>query len=454
MSDLFYSILGFVIALSILVTVHEFGHFWVARRLGVKVLRFSIGFGKSLWSKRAGPDDTEYVIAAIPLGGYVKMLDENEGEVAESERHRAFNRQSITKRSLIVLAGPVANFLFAILAYWVVFMVGIDGVRPVVGKVIEGSFAAQSGFRAGDEILAIDGRRNQAWDEHRMYLFNKALARSSVIFKVRDAEGRIRERDLNLAQVRMEAMDAGFMEKAVGLYGYFPEIPPVVGSVLQQSPAARAGIRIGDRIVGIDGTAVNSWLEVVRWIRGRPGQKTRLALERDGERLTVVLVPEPVAVGDQTVGRIGIGVRSVEVPPSMRVTVRYGPLTALWRGVENTWIMSSLTVKMLFKMLKLEVSAKNISGPLTIAQYAGTSVQIGVDRFVLFLAIVSISLGILNLLPIPILDGGHLLYHLVEAIIGGPIPKQVMLWGQQIGILLLIGLMGLAFYNDLARLLQ
>ncbi len=314
MSDLFYSILGFVIALSILVTVHEFGHFWVARRLGVKVLRFSIGFGKSLWSKRAGPDDTEYVIAAIPLGGYVKMLDENEGEVAVNERHRAFNRQSLTNRSLIVLAGPVANFLFAVLAYWLVFMVGLDGIRPVVGKVIEGSFAAQSGFRAGDEILTVDGRRNQAWDEHRMYLFNKALARSSVTFKVRDTEGRLRERELDLAQIRMEAMDAGFMEKAVGLYGYFPEIPPVVGSVLQRSPAARAGIQVGDRIVGMDGTAVTSWWEVVRWVRGRAGQKTRLAIERDGERLTVVLVPEPVAVGDQTVGRIGIGVRSVEVP--------------------------------------------------------------------------------------------------------------------------------------------
>ncbi len=454
MGDFVYSLIGFAIAIGILVTVHEFGHFWVARRLGVKVLRFSIGFGRPLWSRRAGADATEYVSAAIPLGGYVKMLDESDSEVAESERHRAFNRQGLPKRAAIVLAGPFFNFLFAAVAYSAVFAVGVAGIRPVVGGVDADSLAERSGFRSGDEIVAVDARPNRSWDEHRLYLFNKAFQGARVDFDVVREDGARATLELDLAQLEPNQIDAGLLENAVGLRGYVPEIPPVIGRTLPGSPSARAGLQAGDRIVALDGEPVSSWGEVVEGVMARPDQALRLRIDRGGQRLELEIVPEPVEVSGRRIGRIGAEREAVEIPAEMRVNVVSPPLEALWRGVENTWVMSSLTVRMLVKMFQLEVSSKNISGPLTIAQYAGHSAQVGLDRFVLFLAVVSISLGILNLLPIPVLDGGHLLYYVAEAIKGGPLPQSVLAWGQQIGIVLLIGLMTLAFYNDIVRLLQ
>jgi regulator of sigma E protease len=457
MMDLLYSVVGFVVALGILVTVHEFGHFWVARRLGVKVLRFSVGFGRPIWSRRSGPDETEYVVAAIPLGGYVKMLGEDDGEVAEADQDRAFNRKSVVTRSLIAVAGPGANFLFAILAYAAVFMVGVDGLQPVVGRVTPDSLAAHSGFQAGDRLLSVNGRPVQSWGEYRMYLFSRALAGDTVRFEVRDPDGGTAERVLDFGKVPLGGLDAGFLEREVGLFGYFPAIPPLVGKVIDGGPAAQAGVESGDLITAVGGHPVSSWDDVVSAISKRPGQRLQISVLRDGTTVDLEVSVEAAEAGGKTVGRVGIAVQppqDQEIPADMRTTVRYGPFTALWRGAEDTWTMSVITIKMLVKMLQLEVSAKNISGPLTIAQYAGHTAQVGLESFVMFLAVVSISLGVLNLLPIPILDGGHLLYNLGEAIYGGPLPKQVMLWGQQIGILLLVGLMGLAFYNDLARLLQ
>ncbi len=454
MDNFAYSVVGFAVAIGILVAVHEFGHFWVARRLGVKVLRFSIGFGRPLWSRRAGADNTEYVIAAIPLGGYVKMLDETDGEVAEAERHRAFNRQGLAVRSAVVLAGPFFNFLFAAAAYWLVFVVGVAGIRPVVGAVEEGSLAARSGIAPGDEIVSVDGRQNTTWDEHRLYLFNKALQGAVVNLGVQRPDGTVQETALDLGQIATGQIDARLLENGLGLRGYVPPLPPVIGRTLEGSPSDRAGLRAGDRIVALDGRPVETWPEVVEWIVARPGQPVRFGIERGAERLELSIVPEPVEVGEQVVGRIGAEREPVEWPAAMQVQLSYGPAQAIWRGVESTWIMSSLTVRMLIKMVQLEVSSKNISGPLTIAQYAGHTARVGFDRFVLFLAVVSISLGILNLLPIPVLDGGHLLYYLAEAVTGRPLPDSVLMWGQQIGILLLIGLMSLAFYNDIVRLLQ
>ncbi len=451
MMDILIYIAAFVVALGILIVVHEFGHYWVARRCGVKVLRFSIGFGKPLWRRHVGADRTELVVAAIPLGGYVKMLDETEGEVAPAEAPRAFNRQPVWKRTAIVVAGPVFNFLFAILAYWAVYVAGVDGVRPVVGQVTPGSIAERAGFRAGDEILAIDGRAVQSWGQRRLYLFRKALDRAVVNVEVRDAGGERHIRRLDLGGVPVAAVDATLLERGIGLYGYMPQVLPVIGDLLE-GPAKAAGMAVGDRIVAIEGKPVNGWEDVVASISARAGQPTAVTVERDGRTLTLQLTPAPVRQGEATVGRINIRPQVVEIPPAMRVRVQLGPLAALGEALTNTWAMTALTLEMLYRMVTLEVSSKNISGPITIAQYAGQTAMIGAVQFIMFLAVISISLAVLNLLPIPVLDGGHLLYFAIEAIKGGPLPERVMAFGQQIGIVLLAGLMLLAFYNDLARM--
>lgn len=452
--DVFYSVIGFVLAIGVLVVVHEFGHYWVARRLGVKVLRFSVGFGRPLWRKTAGPDRTEYVLSALPLGGYVKMLDETEGEVKPEELPRAFNRQRLWKRMAIVLAGPAFNFLFAILAYALLFMIGVDGIKPVVGKVAENSLAAHAGFRAGDEWLTVDGMSTQSWDQHRLYIYQRALDREQVHIDVRTPGGDIQQRTLDLRAIPASDINATLMEHGIGLYGYLPTLEPVIGSVQPGGAAAAAGLAVGDRLVAIDNVTVTSWQQAVEQISAHPGRALKFRLQRGDTVLEIPVQPRAQADGDKTVGKIGAGVRLPEVPPEWRVKVRLNPLAAIGRGAENTWSMSVLTLKMLYKMLLLEVSTENISGPITIAQYAGYSVQIGLDRFLMFLAIVSISLGVLNLLPIPILDGGHLLFYVFEGIKGSPLSERTLGVGQRVGMAVLFGLMMLAFYNDFARILH
>lgn len=441
-------------ALGILVTVHEFGHFWVARKLGVKVLKFSVGFGKAIWSRTTGPDDTEYAIGAIPLGGYVKMLDENEDEngISEAELPRAFNRQPLWKRTSIVLAGPMFNFIFAILAYWIVFSMGVDGIAPVVGKVVEDSIAAAGGFRAGDEITHIDGRPNRSWDEQRLYLYNQAFGRKRIEVDVIDTSGMQQHRIMDLSGLSLHQINPGLLESGIGLIGFIPEIPAQIGTVDPGSPADLAGLRTGDTVLYIDGETVSAWQDMVILVQARAGKSARFDVIREGEVVAVSIIPARIEQDGRVFGRIGVRPAPIELPDEVLVHVEYGPLEAFGRSVENVWIMSSVTLKMLWKILRFEVSAKNISGPLTIAQYAGQTVRVGIDRFLLFLAVVSISLGVINLLPIPLLDGGHLLYYAIELFTGGPVSREVMLWGQQIGIVALFGLMSLAFYNDIVRL--
>ncbi|HSW52795.1 MAG TPA: RIP metalloprotease RseP, partial [Sulfuricaulis sp.] len=305
MMDLLYYAGAFVVALGILITVHEYGHFWVARRLGVKVLRFSVGFGKPLWSRRVGPDGMELAIGAFPLGGYVKMLDEAEGEVPASELHRAFNRQRVWKRMAIVVAGPLFNFIFAILAYWAIYMVGVDGIQPVVGKVAEGSIAQQAGFRAGDTILSIDGKEVQSWDHRRLYVFQRALDQARLLVEVRDAQGQEKRLELDLTDLPVQQVNASLIERGIGLIGYFPEVLPVIGAI-EPGPAQRAGMQVGDRLVEIDSRPVGTWEELVALVSRSPGQPLQVTVERDGARLSFDVTPDAVEQGGETIGRMNI----------------------------------------------------------------------------------------------------------------------------------------------------
>jgi len=452
MTEILFSIGGFLLALGILVTVHEFGHYWVARTLGVKVLRFSVGFGKALWMRKAGPDQTEYVVAAVPLGGYVKMLDETEDEVPADEVHRAFNRQPIWKRTAVVLAGPFFNFLFAFFAYLAVGFIGVDDLRPVVRSIQPQSLAAQSGLQTGDEILTIDGRTVRGWGEQRLYLFNQAFRGVTVPLTVRGENGRVRELQLDFSALPVNRIDAGLIENGIGI-SPLPAPTTEIGLVLEDSAAASVGLRAGDRITAVDGKKVTLFTDLVEQISPNPGKELVLTVQRGDNELQIPITPRPREQKDHTIGVIGVA-PSAGLSEDAFTTLRYGPLQATIHSVESVWLMSVVTIKMLAKIVQMQISARNISGPLTIAQYAGKTVRVGLDRFLLFLAVVSVSLGVINLLPIPILDGGHLLYYAAEVVRGAPVSKQVLLWGQQIGILMLFGLMSLAFYNDIVRLLQ
>lgn len=448
-----YSLLGFVLAIGILIVVHEFGHYIVARSLGVKVLRFSVGFGKPLILRRAGRDATEYVLAAMPLGGYVKMLDENEGEVAVAERHRAFNRQAIWKRTAIVLAGPGFNFLFAILAYWVVFMTGVPGLKPIIGKVAAHSPAQAAGLQAGDLITRINGRRVQSLGQDRLYLFQEALEHAKVHVQVLTKGGHKRLLTLDLRHIHARALSQGHLGAVLGISGWQPPLVPRIAEVEAHLPAARGGLQVGDLITRIDGQVIASWTQVARIVRAHPLQPLRFDVRHHGRTQQLIITPKAVKVGARRIGLIGAGIRVPALPPDLRVVVRFGPVAALGAALKDTWLMSRLTVEMLGKMLMLEVSPKSISGPITIAQYAGYSVQVGFTSFLMFLGVVSISLGVLNLMPVPILDGGHVLFYLLEWVKGGPISEQAIGWGQRVGMTLLLGLMVLAFYNDITRIL-
>ncbi len=447
------NILAFVVAVGVLVTFHEFGHFWVARRLGVKVLRFSVGFGRPLWRRVAGADRTEYVIAAIPLGGYVKMLDEREGPVPEAELGRAFNRQPVAKRIAIVAAGPLANILFAVLAYWLMFVIGVNGIRPVVGEVAPDSPAAQAGLQAGDEILAVGGDSTPTWQSTSLALLDQALESGVVRLRVRRQGTDVGPVQLDLRDSRALLGEGDLLDK-MGITPWRPRLEPVIGELVPGGAAERSGLEPGDRILSADGVPMEDWSQWVAFVRAHPDERVALEVERAGQRLALSLQIDAKRVEGETIGRIGAYPRvDRSQMERMRVTVRYGPLQAVARALDKTRDVSILTLRVLWKLVTGEAALSNISGPVTIAEYAGVSALIGVSAFLGALALFSISIGILNLLPVPVLDGGHLLYYLVELVKGSPVSEATEAVGQRIGFALLAGLMALALYNDFARLL-
>jgi regulator of sigma E protease len=454
MSQILTSLLAFVVAIGLLVAVHEYGHYIVARGLGVKVLRYSIGFGRVVWSRCSGPDRTEYCLSAIPLGGYVKLLDERDCAVSFADLGRAFNRQSASARIAILAAGPAFNLLFAIVAYTIMFVNGVPGMKPVVGPIEEGSLAAAAGLREGDTIVAVGDQRVLTWEAATLSMLDGMLADGVIRLAVVDGAGAERPVALRTLGHESELTEPGQLFAKLGLRPWSPEPEPVIGDLTPGGPAERGGLMPGDRILRADGKAIATWSEWVRLIRAQPGERLDVTVRRgEGEvRLTLDVAVETGAEG--TIGRIGAAVKLQEdMLDGMRAEERYGIVEAAFRATAKTWEMSALTLRMIWRMVVGDVSPKNISGPINIAQYAGVSATIGASAFLSFLAIVSISLGVLNLLPIPMLDGGQVVYTLAESLKGGPLSERVQMIGQQIGIGFLLVLMSFAFYNDISRLI-
>jgi regulator of sigma E protease len=442
--DLLKTVLWFIVAISILVAAHEFGHFIVARKLGFKVLRFSIGFGRPLLQWRGGPPDhIEYWLSAIPLGGYVKMLDEHEGPVVSEERHRAFHQRPVWQRVLVLLAGPAFNFLFAILAFWLMFVTGVQALKPLIARVEPGSVAAGAGLTPGDEIVAIGGRPMSSWDDATLGILDEVLDDGRIRLTVRDPRGATRDAELDVRGREHELTEPTVLFRGLG---FQPGPAAIIDVVVADSPAERAGLVPGDRVIRGDDQPIEDWSQWVDFLRQRPGETVDVTVLRDGRELTVTATLETITENGRTRGRIGAN----GIDPMTEQ--RYGVIESVPRAVEKTWSVVAFTASIVAHMITGEVSLKNMSGPLSIADIAGDSAEAGLAYFLYFLGAVSISLGILNLLPIPLLDGGQIVYQLAEAVKGAPLSERAMVIGQQIGIFFVIALTGFAFYNDIVRL--
>ena len=445
-------ILPFLLALGILIVVHEFGHYAVARLCGVKVLRFSLGFGKPLLVRKAGADQTEWVLAAFPLGGYVKMLDEREAPVAVHELHRAFNRQSVWRRIAIVAAGPLANFLLAIVLYWGLYTGGVEELRPRLAEPEAATAARDAGFQGGELVRSVNGERVETWQEFRWKLLNLALDKQVVTIETINASREIGFRKLDLAGVVVDQAERDITAQ-LGLSLLRPRLPAVLGRLSEGGPAESAGLRAGDRVVRIGDSEIESWSDLVAIVRDAPGRALEFQVLRGGRDERFQVVPSAVDENGRSIGRIGAALADADDQrEQMFVTVRYGVGEALSKSLGQTWDTSAMSVSMMGRMIVGEVSVKNLSGPVTIADFAGQSARMGWSYYIKFLPLISISLGVLNLMPVPVLDGGHLLYYVIEIIKGGPVSERAMEIGQQIGMALLAALMAFAFYNDINRL--
>jgi regulator of sigma E protease len=456
MSEFLGSIWWLLVALGLLITFHEFGHFWVARRMGVRVLKFSIGFGSKLWS-RTGRDGTEYIIAAIPLGGYVKMLDEREGEVDEADLEEAFNRKSVWARIAIVIAGPAFNLIFTLLAFWLMFMVGMPESRAVIGEV--SGIAASAGLERGDRIISLDGKTTQTWSHAHLGLITRALDRAKVALEVEQTDGQHRQVELDLSQLGSDFNEEKTLQ-SIGITIWRPILPAIVGEVSPEGPAYHAGFKAGDRIIKIAGEQVPDWAWVGALVQkhGTANEPLSVIVEREGGTLDISVSPAKTSSGTFS-SRLILGISNKPADAELEAQVsrayffhQYGLFDGFIAASSEMWRLTRSTLGLLGRMLTGSASVKNLSGPISIAQFANSSANAGVSSFLFFLGAISLSLGILNLLPIPVLDGGHLLYYLIELVKGSPVSEQVQAKGQYIGLMALFGLMGIAFFNDILRL--
>jgi len=450
MLSILWNLAAFIIALGVLITVHEFGHFWVARRCGVRVERFSIGFGKGLW-RRVDKHGTEFVIALIPLGGYVKMLDERVEPVAPEMRHYAFNNKTVGQRAAIIAAGPIANFIFAIFAYWLVFIIGVPGVRPVIGEITPNSIAAIAQIAPGTELKAVDGIETPDWDAVRLALVAKIGDSQTTLTVAPFGSQQRQEKVLDLRHWAFEP-DREDPVTSLGMLPRGAQIEPVLAEVQPQSAALKAGLQAGDRIVKVDGQPLTQWMTFVTLVRDNPGKALQLEIERQGSPLSLTLIPDTKPGKEKAEGFAGVVPKVIPLPDEYKTVRQYGPFAAIGEATDKTWQLMKLTVQMLGKLITGDVKLNNLSGPISIAQGAGMSAEFGLIYYLMFLALISVNLGIINLFPLPVLDGGHLLFLAIEKLKGGPVSERVQDLSYRIGSILLVLLMGLALFNDFSRL--
>ena len=447
------NLLAFIVAISVLVAVHEYGHYIVGRWCGMKVLRFSIGFGKPIWSRTGGEDQTEYCISAIPLGGYVKFLGERDGsgDVAEpADVGRAFNDRPVYQRILVLLAGPFFNFLFAFLAYWVLFLNGVPTMKPAVGVVTENSYAAEAGLEYGDRIISVSGREASDWETALVTMLDEMVATGRVPLELEGPDGWVRQVTIDVGNDATRLTEPGLLFDGLGFQPWQP--PAVIASVDETGAAFAGGIQEGDRITSIGGEPILTFGDLQRAVAARPGETVSIELIRGGEPVDLEMEIGAREQAGGVSGFLGVGIGTAA--QDYWYVREYGPIASIGQSIEKTWTSTAFTVRMLARMVTGDVSIKNISGPINIAQYAGSSAAAGVNAFLNFLALVSISLGVLNLLPIPILDGGQIVFHGIEGLKGSPLSYKAQLIGQQAGIVALLLLMSFAFYNDIARILS
>ena len=451
MMNILWSLAAFIVALGVLITVHEFGHFWVARRCGVRVERFSVGFGRALW-RRTDRQGTEYVLAIIPLGGYVKMLDERVEAVAPEFRHQSFNNKKVWQRAAIISAGPIANFIFAIFAYWLVFVIGVPSVRPVIANITANSIAAQSNISSGMELKSVAGIETPDWESVRMALMGEIGDDQTTVGVAQFGSSQVVEKTLDLRQWHFDPEKEDPVV-SLGMIPRGPQIESVLQEVQPDSAAQKAGLQAGDRIVKVDGQILDSWQSFVIQVRDNPGKPIALEVERGGDSVALTLTPDTKSAGKGKIqGFAGVVPKVIPLPDEFKTIRQYGPFVAFYEAGDKTWQLMKLTVSMLGKLITGDVKLNNLSGPISIAQGAGMSAEYGLVSYLTFLALISVNLGIINLFPLPVLDGGHLLFLLIEKLKGGPVSERVQDFSYRIGSVLLVLLMGLALFNDFSRL--